>query len=140
GLNTAAWDISTVALSYLLDMSESRNLNIITENRDVTTNPPAPDSFDVIVVANFLDRSIIPDIISALRQDGLVYYQTFTKSRTKKPAPDNPLYKLDMNELLQLFDKLTVRYYREDGYCGTDDECQGLAMLVAQKTIITAST
>ncbi len=134
GLNTQAWDISEVALSYLDSISKSRNLNISINHRDAIQHPPPPDSFDVIVVSNFLDRSIIPNIISALRADGLVFYQTFTRARTSRPAPNNPRYKLDNNELLRLFDTLTVRYYREDGHSGTDHENQGLAMLVAQKT------
>ncbi|NNE38314.1 MAG: methyltransferase domain-containing protein [Gammaproteobacteria bacterium] len=133
GLDTYAWDISKVALSHLNHTAVNKGLGIKAEYRDVIKNPPETASFDVIVVSNFLDRSIIPDIIAALNPDGLMYYQTFTIERTKKPAPDNPAYKLNPNELLGLLSGLTIRYYREDGDTGTDEEYQGLAMVVAQK-------
>jgi SAM-dependent methyltransferase len=134
GLKTVAWDVSKVALTYLNNISKSAKLNITTEYRDVTISPPEPGSFDVIVVAHFLDRSIVRHLISALKLNGLLFYQTFTKARTKKPSPDNPVYKLDENELLRLFNNLTIRYYREEGQSDTDDKYQGLAMLVGQKS------
>ena len=135
GLETSAWDLSSVALSHLSKTAKSRQLSITIAHRDIVNQPPDSNSFDVIVVSNFLDRSLIPAIISALKPNGLVFYQTFTKQRVVNPAPVNPNYKLDPNELLRLFNPLTIRYYREDGTSGDNEEFQGLAMMVAQKPI-----
>jgi 2-polyprenyl-3-methyl-5-hydroxy-6-metoxy-1,4-benzoquinol methylase len=135
GLETSAWDLSGVALSHLNQTAKSRKVSITIAHRDVVNQPPDSNSFDVIVVSNFLERSLIPAIISALKNNGLVFYQTFTKQRVTQPAPVNPNYKLDQNELLRLFAPLSIKYYREDGNSGDNEEFQGIAMLVAQKSI-----
>jgi tellurite methyltransferase len=133
GLDTFAWDISRVALAHLEQNSTSKKLNIKTELRDVNLSPPEPESFDVIVVSNFLERRLVPALIAALKPNGIIYYQTFTREGARTPPPKNPLYKLDKNELICLFSSLTIRFYREDGENSDDGEVQGIAMLLAQK-------
>jgi SAM-dependent methyltransferase len=134
GLATRAWDISGVAMARLADYARSRGLPLECEARDVVANPPAPGSCDVIVVAHFLDRVLIPHIVRALRPQGLVFYQSFTLERVTDTGPSNPQFRLADNELLALFAGLRVLAYREEGRIG--DIGQGFrdeAMIVAQK-------
>ena len=60
GLEVAAWDNADVAIAALQDVARKRQLSIQAVVRDVETNPPAPETFDVIVVSYFLCRDIIP--------------------------------------------------------------------------------
>ena len=134
GLQTWAWDISPVAIARLNNAARAAGFVIQTEVRDVTVRPPQPDCFDVIVVSHFLERSLANALQAALCPGGLLFYQTFTKSRVDETGPSNPDFRLDDNELLSLFGGLKLRVYREEGLLG--DLHLGFrneAMLVAQK-------
>ena len=134
GLETHAWDISEQALNLLSKSVAKENLNLITTQRDIVSQPPATDTFDVIVVSRFLDRSIISHLINALRRGGLIYYQTFIKDQRDVYGPSNPAYRLDDNELLRLFSTLHLILYREEGTIGNlSTGLRNEAMLIAQK-------
>lgn len=134
-LVTSAWDISPVAIEQLQKKAGVLNLNVTAQARDVLAHPPKPKSFDVIVVSRFLHRAICPQIASALRPAGLLFYQTFIRDKTNsQTGPSNPDYLLERNELLSLFTDLNVISYREEGTIG--DTSRGLrneAWLVAQR-------
>lgn len=135
GLETWAWDISPVAIGRLDGYVDQAGLAIHTEVRDVVLRPPEPARFDVIVVSRFLERSLAPFLQAALRPGGLLFYQTFTKTRTGEATGlRNPDFLLDDNELLRLFAPLRVRFYRKEGLLG--DTARGIrneALLIAQK-------
>jgi SAM-dependent methyltransferase len=134
GLETHAWDISQEALKQLRAVASRENLKVRTVCRDLILHPPDADTFDVIVVSHFLDRSIIGALIRALRPNGLVFYQTFIREQRDGYGPSNPDYRLAENELLRLFRGLHLVYYREEGMVG--DLKAGFrneAMLIAQR-------
>ena len=124
GLDVQAWDISAIALNKLQHKAQQQGLQIQCQQRDLRTQTAAPHSFDVIVVSYFLEREIMPALVEALRPDGLLYYQTFSRLRVDDSGPDNPQFRLAENELLQHFSGLKLRVYREDGLTG--DPLQGL--------------
>jgi SAM-dependent methyltransferase len=134
GFTVSAWDLSPVAIERLREEGGRRGLSVDARVRDLQQDPPAPASFDVVVVAHFLDRTLAPAIAAALRRGGLLFYQTFTREAVSACGPSNPDYRLGVNELLQLFPDLFVRFYREEGRLG--DVSRGtrdLAQLVAQR-------
>ena len=134
GYNTRAWDISAVAIQRLADLARQRGLPLAAQQRDVTADPPEPESFDVIVVSRFLDRALAPAICAALKEQGLLFYQTFIREKISDFGPHNLAYRLQANELLHLFSSLHLIYYHEEGCVG--DTGQGFrneAMLIAQK-------
>jgi len=133
-LDTYAWDISTIAIEKLKEISYSLNLNINTEVRDIVTSPPEENTFDVIVVCHFLDRQIMPHIIAALRKNGLLFYQTFTIERIQDIGPSSDKYRLAKNELLSLCKDLDVIVYREEGLVGdTDSGIRNEAIFIGQR-------
>lgn len=134
GLRTCAWDISRGALDALAIRAEALGLQLRVEQRDAVARPPEPDTFDVIVVSRFLDRTLISHLCSALRDRGLIFYQTFINEKTQDLGPRNPDYRLGANELLRLFKSLHILVYREEGTTG--DTARGFrneALLVAQR-------
>ena len=134
GLRVSAWDLSPVGVQRLETAAAEFRLALTTEVRDVITHPPPAASFDLILVSYFLERSLAPSIIAALRPGGLLFYQTFIRDAVTDTGPSNPDYRLGDNELLLLFRSLKVRYYREEGRLG--DISQGrrdIAMLVGEK-------
>jgi tellurite methyltransferase len=135
GLEVSAWDLSSVAVERLQRESERLGLRIDARARDWQAETPEPASFDVVVVAHFLDRNLADAITEALRPGGLLFYQTFTRESVTDCGPSNPQYRLAVNELLRLFPSLIVRFYREEGRVG--DLTRGsrdIAMLVAQRS------
>ena len=132
-LQAHAWDISSVAIKKLNVIAKSLDLNLNTEVRDVVARPPEENSFDVIVVSHFLDRQIMPDIIAALRKNGLLFYQTFTKLRAQETGPSSDKYRLGKNELLDLCKDREVIVYREEGLIGdTGSGFRNEALFVGQ--------
>ena len=118
GLKVDAWDIADVPIAALQEVALERRLSIQAEVRDVEAHPPAPGSFDVIVVGYYLDRDIIPALIQALKPGGLVYYQTFIQQRVSDRGPQRVEFRLAEQELLHLFSGLQVLFYREEGCVG----------------------
>ena len=134
GLKTVAWDLSDVVVKRLQAYAEQRKLPLRAEQRDIERRPPSCDSYDVIVVSRYLERQLVPHLIASLRKGGLLFYQTFIRDSVENTGPSNPVYRLETNELLQLFSGLRLVVYREEGTIG--DVKQGFrneAMLVAVK-------
>lgn len=134
GLETEAWDYSPVALERVAQRARRQQLPVSVHERDVEAQPPEPDSFDVIVVAHFLHRATIPNLVQALRPGGVLFYQTWSRVRVSDAGPSNPDFRLAEGELLTLFADLRPLLYREEGDQG--DPRRGLrdvACLVARK-------
>lgn len=134
GLTVKAQDISSVAIEQLQQLAQQSGLQINAEVRDVVNEPPLAAQYDVIVISYFLERSLTPAIISALKPGGLLFYQTWCRQKTADRGPANPDYLLADNELLSLFAALKIRSYHEEAQLG--DVWRGFrdrAMLVAER-------
>jgi SAM-dependent methyltransferase len=65
--------------------------------------------FDGIVVTNYLFRPLLPNLISALGENGVLIYETFMEGNEEFGRPSNPAFLLRSGELLELVRKrLTV--------------------------------
>ena len=135
GLEVSAWDISGIAIERLTEWADEKRLVIDARCVDVVSDPPRAETFDVIVVSRFLERTLVPDIVAALKPAGLLYYQTFTRAGTGPHGPTNPEYRLAPNELLHLFvPPLELVAYREEGSIGDMNQgLRGEAWLVARR-------
>lgn len=69
--------------------------------------PPAA-VFDLIVVNFFLQRSLLPALITALRPQGLLLYQTFNRHVLRERPNFSPAFVLQPGELLAAFVELHV--------------------------------
>lgn len=119
GLKVRAWDRSPQAIARVREASAKENLDITAEVRDVVRLPPAPESWDVIVVSRFLERSLATALVAALRCGGLLYYQTFVREAVHLgKGPRQREYRLGVNELSELFSSLRLIVYREEGRLG----------------------
>ncbi|MFV2056014.1 MAG: class I SAM-dependent methyltransferase [Thiohalomonadales bacterium] len=136
GLETSAWDSAEFALRRVREIARTHKLSLQLEQRDVEQRPPAKNSFDVLVVSRFLSRPLANKLITALRPNGLLFYQTFMLEKSPDIGPSNPKFLLQNNELLRLFADLRLLVYKELGFVG--DKRQGLrneALLVARKEL-----
>jgi len=137
GLQTDAWDISDAVVAKINSYAVENKLPVTAEVRDINVQPPYDDTYDVIVLAHFLERKIVPALMNSLKPGGLIFYQTFVKDVTASySGPSNPAFRLGMNELLQLFSGMQVVVYREEALIG--DVSKGFrneAMMIARKQV-----
>ena len=64
--------------------------------------PLAGDTFDAIVVVNYLHRPLFPHLRAALAPDGVLLYETFAMGNEDYGRPANPDFLLCRDELLTL--------------------------------------
>lgn len=136
GIEMEAWDISPVAAGRVNRRAAERGLRVTASARDVVSQPPAAAGYDVVVVSHFLDRSLISAISAALKPGGLLFYQTFTRTRVTEGGPVRDEWRLADGELLTLFAALQPLVYREEGRVG--DVSRGFrneALLLARKPL-----
>lgn len=126
GFEVHAWDISDTVIDWVNQYNKQRSepLNVLATVRDVVQHPAEPDSYDVIAVTRFLDRSICAVLMAALKPNGILLYETFTAGLNNKN------YLLEANEITQLFAGLDVLFHKE-----TELDANGMAsaMLIAQR-------
>ncbi|HHI76070.1 MAG TPA: methyltransferase domain-containing protein [Gammaproteobacteria bacterium] len=134
GLEVEAWDLSPVAIGALRRFAGDAGLDLVARERDVVARPPEAGAWDVVVVTRFLERSLAPALMAALRPGGLLFYQTFTRERCSDEGPSSDAWRLARGELLELFAPLRLLVYREEGRVG--DCARGFrnqALLVARR-------
>lgn len=134
GLQAHAWDISSVAINRIKQKATELNLDMTAKVVDLDSKALPVNYFDVIVVAHYLNRELIPDILKSLKDGGLLFYQTFIEQKVNDSGPNNKNFLLQPNELLHIFSDLRILVYREEALVG--DKKKGFrdkAMLVGQK-------
>lgn len=100
GFEVDAVDISSEALKNLQQVP-----NIQTYNMDI--DKFVFKKYDLVVVTNFLQRSIFSKMQRALKVNGVVIYETFTYKSAM-----NPEYCLRPNELVQSFCDMEIVFYQ----------------------------
>ncbi len=135
GLDVEAWDISSVAIEKLQKLAVEKNLKITAKQVDIQQNALPENSYDVIVITRFLDRRLCREIMAALKPDGLLFYQTYTRQKISESSPHNPDFLLAENELLSLFSPLKVIFYQEHGLIGAMEQGErNEALFIGQKS------
>ena len=76
-------------------------------------NPLPEDAYGAILVFRYLHRPLIPFIRKALRDRGLLLYETFTVEQRQFGKPQNPGFLLKPGELLRMFEDWEIIYYFE---------------------------
>ncbi len=83
---------------------------------DIENAPwPLPsETFDAVIVTNYLWRPLLPSLRAALAPGGMLIYETFALGNEAHGKPSNPNFLLQPGELLALAQGLHVVAY-EDG-------------------------
>ena len=92
------------------------------------------ETYDTIIVFNFLHRPLLQDIREGLVPGGTVIYQTFTVEQTRFGRPKNPDFLLKTGELKGFFADWEILRYRERiGPARHDPRPRAVAGIVARK-------
>jgi SAM-dependent methyltransferase len=98
------------------DMEDARHfrpgIDLVQTNLERVTLPRS--RFAVILCVHYLQRSLFPQIESALAKGGMLLFETFTQAQLEfAGGPNNPDYLLDCGELRTAFPELRLLFYRE---------------------------
>jgi len=70
--------------------------------------------FDAIVVTNYLHRPLLPTLLDALEEGGVLIYETFAQGHERFGKPSNPAFLLAPGELLRAVEgRLRVLGYED---------------------------
>lgn len=131
GFQVEGVDISGEAVAGALEAARRAGVTIAATVADLGKDYVAPgNTYDVIIVFYYLQRSLIPSLKAALKEGGTIVYETFIIDQARFGRPSNPEHLLQHNELLHLFRDFRCLRYRE----GLVKEGKAVASIVAQKT------
>lgn len=116
GFNVDAVDISVVVLEALSKYLEKENLleSVKLNHTDLDDFTPYKNSYDFIVMTNFLDRELIQRAKSGLRKDGIFLIETYMDDPSNQKRWSEPDFLLKKEELLTFFgEDFEVLLYKE---------------------------
>ncbi|MDZ7699093.1 MAG: methyltransferase domain-containing protein [Deltaproteobacteria bacterium] len=130
GFEVEGVDIASDAVDGALAVAKRKGLRIHAEVADLEKEYQiAPDTYDLIICFNYLQRSLFPSIEAGLKPGGMVVYETFIVDQARFGRPRNPDHLLKHNELLHRFRNLRVLRYHE----GIINDHKAVAGIIAQK-------
>jgi tellurite methyltransferase len=105
GYDVIAMDVARTGLGHALRTAPGS----MPVQADTDAWPFAPESFDVVVQVDFLERRLFPVLACSLRRGGLLLVDTFLdQGRPNAEGPSNPAFVLRRGELREAFRGLHV--------------------------------
>ncbi len=131
GFQVTGVDYSEVALAKARRLAHANRVTIRTVNADLTDYTIKPESYDVILNIDFLQRSLISQIKRGLRHGGVVLYEGETEDQLKNEVGKAVTHRdklLKKGELRELFKEFQILVYQE-----TNNGREANAYLIAKK-------
>ena len=118
GYVTSALDRNQESIAFVAEQARQRGLPVHAEVMDLESGPVSlgTAAYDVIVVVHYLHRPLFPALIAALRPEGILVYETFTRAQAARGKPTNPAFLLESAELERLVAPLEILRQREGDY------------------------
>jgi tellurite methyltransferase len=113
GMKVVAVDFSAEAMRILAAAVHTARLGIWPVVANLDNFHVKDESLDAIVNINFLDRTLFPKFVRALRPGGWLIAETFLVDQATIGHPRDPRFLLGHGELRALADGLEVEEYRE---------------------------
>lgn len=98
GFEVDALDVSSVAIEQLQDIP-----HIHAKEVDFDTYTLPKESYDLIVCTYFLERKLFPQMIEALKPNGIILLETFLHNTNNERISSNPAFLLKEGELKSSF-------------------------------------
>ena len=108
GYNVLSVDVDENKLDYFNGKLIKKK---VLDVENINNWPLEKKNFNAIIVTNFLNRKIFPKIISSIKKEGYLIYETFSEGHQKIGRPTNPQYILKPRELIQLTNKMQLIAY-----------------------------
>jgi 2-polyprenyl-3-methyl-5-hydroxy-6-metoxy-1,4-benzoquinol methylase len=134
GFTVEAIDWDEQALATLREMAVERDLsNVTVRIKDLEADPTLPkEHYDSVIIFFYLQRDLFPALISALKPNGILMYETFLiDNHVRRLHPRRREFCLAHNELLRLVGGLRVLFYEE----GEHEDARGAEPAVTARLI-----
>jgi SAM-dependent methyltransferase len=113
GFVVDAVDISDIAIQKAKELARKEGVYVNFICADLDHFVPEENAYELVVNFYYLNRSLIPKLKRALKQEGLIIFETYNEKHTLVKKDFNPEYLLKEGELLQLFRDFEVLHYSE---------------------------
>lgn len=125
-------DRSWEGLKLATQLFHKNSLYLEAVQADALSLPLKQGCFDGVLVFYFLERTIMAELTSLLKPNGILFYETFLKRQNEIDRHRNPAFLLDDNELPGYFAGLKLLFH-EEGVFTMDDKERALARYVGRK-------
>jgi len=130
GFDVDALDISSVAIEQLQGIESIHAIEVDFDSYVLEKN-----KYDLIVCTYFLERKLFPQMLEALKKDGIILMETFVAHEDNGRKATNPTFRLKEGELEAYFSKSCELVHMEEWW---DIDYQGFkslkATMVARKS------
>ena len=117
GFEVDALDISSVAIEQLQNLAHINAIEV-----DFDSYTLEKEKYDLIVCTYFLERRLFPQMIEALKPNGIILMETFLHDEGNERVPSNPAFRLNEGELEAYFDErcelLHIPEFWDEDYLG----------------------
>ncbi len=114
GFETEGIDISEERVASAQALAQKKGVVISARIADLEDSYRIEENkYDAIICVNYLHRPLIPRIKDALKEGGVVLYETYITDQKQWGKPKNPQHLLKHNELLEMFRDFRCLRYRE---------------------------
>ncbi|KKK37132.1 hypothetical protein WQ57_15515 [Mesobacillus campisalis] len=130
GFEVDALDISDIAVSHVQEQAARLEIPINARRADLREldNPAfVKESYDLIVITYYLDRTLFPLVKSLLKENGHFFMETFYQSPSMENGKVSNQFKLRPRELLSQFHECQILHYEEN-------EREGVQTLYCRKS------
>jgi SAM-dependent methyltransferase len=126
--------------AVLAELRSVPGIAVVETDLEVAPWPFEAESFDAIVVTNYLHRPLFPELARALRAGGILICETFMLGNEAHGRPSNPAFLLRPGELIQAFGEALTAVAFEQGlldepktavvqrYCGVHGAVAGVSL------------
>jgi len=133
GFRVTGIDVSAVAVEKCRQKAERLDLPIEALVADLEQSPLPRQEYDLIVNFYYLQRSLAPQIVAALKPRGVLVFESYTIDQLQFGwGPKNPDYLLRPGELRDMFAALETLLYDESVIQG-DRGPKAVARLIGRK-------
>ena len=100
GFDVDALDVSSVAIASLQELEHINAMEVDFDSYVLTK-----EKYDLIVCTYYLERRLFPQMIAALKPNGIIIMETFLHDEINERQPSNPAFMLNEGELEAYFDE-----------------------------------
>ena len=127
GFDVLGLDISEKGLEKAHQLASANKVKIATQVADLETHQLAKNAYDLIICTYYMQRSLFPQFMDALKPGGMALVETFNLDYLKYKQFSRK-YLLQDNELLKIF-----RDYKIIKYEIYDDGMEAYSSIIVQK-------
>lgn len=114
GSEVVAVDGDGETISALEREVQRRDLHVKCLHLDLRTSKIDAESFDIVMMFNYLDRNCMPDFLAAVRPGGYLLAETFLESQRQQGwGPQSDEHLLKPGELMRLVEPFEAFLFRE---------------------------